>query len=66
MQEALYLTDSYLQSCKAKVVAVNESKFVFLDQTIFYPRGPLFACAKRGPFEPSSKWGAGSPATPGK
>ena len=39
MPEALYLSDPYLQSCKAKVIAVKESRFIFLDQTVFYPRG---------------------------
>ena len=39
MQEALYLSDSYLKNCGAKVVAVKDGKFVFLDQTVFYPRG---------------------------
>ncbi|VVC01295.1 Alanyl-tRNA editing protein AlaX-M [uncultured archaeon] len=39
MQGALYLNDSYLKSCKSKVVAVKEGKFIVLDQTIFYPRG---------------------------
>ncbi len=39
MEGALYLKDSYLQSCKAKVASVKEGKFIVLDQTVFYPRG---------------------------
>ena len=64
MENPLYLTDSYLTSCKAKVLEVKEKegnsqtskdgtaqaskegndqggigKFIFLDQTVFYPRG---------------------------
>ena len=39
MESALYLRDSYLPSCKAKVASVKEGKFVVLDQTVFYPRG---------------------------
>lgn len=37
MQKALYLNDSYLKECNAKVVSVKNGKFVVLDQTIFYP-----------------------------
>jgi len=39
MGEALYLKDSYLCICTAKVVSVKDGKYVVLDQTIFYPRG---------------------------
>jgi len=39
MTDALYLKDSYLRTCTAKVVSVKDNKFVVLDQTIFYPRG---------------------------
>ena len=39
MESQLYLHDSYLVSCKSKVVSVKEDKFVVLDQTVFYPRG---------------------------
>ena len=39
MEGALYLGDSYLQTCKSKVVSVKDEKFVVLDQTVFYPRG---------------------------
>lgn len=39
MDGALYLRDSYLQTCSSKVVSVKDGKFVVLDQTIFYPRG---------------------------
>ena len=39
MDGALYLHDSYLQSCSSKVVSARDGKFVFLDRTVFYPRG---------------------------
>lgn len=39
MVESLYLSDSYLQTCKAKVAAIKDGKFIFLDRTVFYPRG---------------------------
>ncbi len=39
MQGQLYLTDSYIRSCKAKVVSAKDGNFIILDQTIFYPRG---------------------------
>ena len=39
MTKALYLADSYLKEADSQVVAVNEDKFVVLDQTIFYPKG---------------------------
>ena len=39
MAEALYLKDSYLQTCQSKVASVKDNKYVVLDQTIFYPRG---------------------------
>lgn len=39
MTIALYLEDSYLRECEAKVVSVKDEKYVVLDQTIFYPRG---------------------------
>ncbi len=39
MTKTLYLEDSYLQECDAKVVSVKDSKYVVLDQTIFYPKG---------------------------
>jgi len=37
--KALYLEDSYIKEADARVVAVNEGKFVVLDQTIFYAKG---------------------------
>ncbi len=39
MSEALYLDDSYLKECDAKLVSVKDGKFVVLDQTVFYPNG---------------------------
>jgi misacylated tRNA(Ala) deacylase len=39
MTKALFLVDSYLKECKAKVISVKDEKFVTLDQTIFYPKG---------------------------
>ncbi len=39
MQEAIYLDDSYLKECDAKVVSVKDNKFVVLDQTVFFPNG---------------------------
>jgi misacylated tRNA(Ala) deacylase len=38
MTEPLYLTDSYLRECDAKVLSAS-GKEVELDRTIFYPRG---------------------------
>jgi len=35
----LYLEDSYLKECDAKVISVTNEKYVVLDQTIFYPKG---------------------------
>lgn len=39
MTRMLYLDDSYLKECDATVLSVKDSKFVILDQTIFYPKG---------------------------
>ena len=39
MEGALYLHDSYVRSCNARVTSVKDGKSVFLDQTVFYPRG---------------------------
>ncbi len=39
MTKALFLVDSYLKKSKATVSFVKDGKFVFLDQTIFYPKG---------------------------
>ena len=39
MEGALYLHDSYLKSCTAKVLSVKDHKFITLDQTVFYARG---------------------------
>lgn len=38
MTELLYMNDSYLQECEAKVIEVNNN-LVVLDKTIFYPEG---------------------------
>ncbi len=37
MAEALYLEDCYVKEFDAKIVSVNEGKFVVLDKTAFYP-----------------------------
>ncbi|MEM4336023.1 MAG: alanyl-tRNA editing protein AlaXM [Candidatus Anstonellales archaeon] len=37
--EALYLEDSYLKECDAKVESVKDGKYVVLNRTIFYPNG---------------------------
>jgi Ser-tRNA(Ala) deacylase AlaX len=34
----LYLEDPYLKECEATVTRVSDSKYVILDQTIFYPK----------------------------
>ena len=39
MTRSLYLEDSYLKECDARVVEIIEAKIIVLDQTIFYPRG---------------------------
>lgn len=42
MTEKLYLTDSYLRECSAKVVKaekIDGKNFVALDRTVFYPQG---------------------------
>ncbi|GAG87298.1 unnamed protein product [marine sediment metagenome] len=39
MTEELYLVDSYLKKCRARVISVTQEKYVVLDQTIFYPKG---------------------------
>ncbi|MBD3209866.1 alanyl-tRNA editing protein AlaX [Candidatus Micrarchaeota archaeon] len=36
---ALYLGDSYIKECEAKVTSVKDGKFIVLDRTIFYPKG---------------------------
>ncbi|PIN84356.1 alanyl-tRNA editing protein AlaX, partial [Candidatus Micrarchaeota archaeon CG11_big_fil_rev_8_21_14_0_20_47_5] len=37
--EPLYLKDSYVKECQAKVVSVKDGKFAVLDANLFYPRG---------------------------
>lgn len=39
MTKALYLEDSYLKECEARVLKVIDGRKVVLDQTIFYPGG---------------------------
>ena len=39
MENALYMTDSYLKEFEAVVESVKDDKFVILDQTAFYPQG---------------------------
>ena len=38
MTDALYLKDSYLRECDAKVESIT-GKEMILDRTVFYPRG---------------------------
>lgn len=37
--QSLYLDDSYLRECDAKVESVKNGRYVVLDRTIFYPKG---------------------------
>jgi misacylated tRNA(Ala) deacylase len=39
MTEALFRTDAYARSCRARVLAVNERGGIVLDRTVFYPTG---------------------------
>ena len=39
MTRALFLEDSYLKECDARVVSVKDGKYLVLDQTVFYPKG---------------------------
>jgi len=39
LTKMLFLSDSYLKECSAVVVSVKDSKYVVLDQTVFYPNG---------------------------
>ncbi len=39
MAKALYLKDSYLRECNARVISVKDGRYIVLDQTIFYPKG---------------------------
>ncbi len=39
MEEALYMNNSYLKEFDAVVVGVKDNKYVFLNQTVFYPTG---------------------------
>jgi misacylated tRNA(Ala) deacylase len=39
LSKPLYLEDSYLCKCDAKVLSVKDGKYAILDQTIFYPKG---------------------------
>ena len=39
MTEQLFRDDSYLASCEATVVAVNDRGGIVLDRTVFYPTG---------------------------
>ncbi|MBY9002850.1 MAG: alanyl-tRNA editing protein [Candidatus Lokiarchaeota archaeon] len=38
MTDALYMNDSYLKKWEAKVLKVNDGKFIVLDKTAFYPK----------------------------
>src|SRR3989338_3975717 len=39
MQNALYMTDSYLKEFEAVVESVKDDKFIVLSQSAFYPQG---------------------------
>jgi Ser-tRNA(Ala) deacylase AlaX len=39
MTKQLFLEDSYQRECDAIVVSVKDSKYIVLDQTVFYPKG---------------------------
>ncbi|MBS7622570.1 alanyl-tRNA editing protein [Candidatus Bathyarchaeota archaeon] len=39
MTRLLCLSDPYLKECDATITGVNDSKYVILDQTVFYPKG---------------------------
>ena len=39
MDEAIYLTDSFIREWQAEVTSVKNGKFVVLDRTAFYPSG---------------------------
>src|SRR3989344_944129 len=39
MQNALYMTDSYLKEFEATVESIKDGKYVLLDKTAFYPNG---------------------------
>ncbi|MGQ9543399.1 MAG: alanyl-tRNA editing protein AlaXM [Candidatus Bathyarchaeia archaeon] len=39
MGRQLYLEDPYLKECEAKVKEVRDSRYIILDQTVFYPKG---------------------------
>ena len=39
MENAIYMTDSYLKEFQAVVQSVKDDKFVILDRTAFYPQG---------------------------
>ena len=38
MTDVLYMNDSYLKEWEAKVLKVNDGKFIVLDKTAFYPK----------------------------
>jgi misacylated tRNA(Ala) deacylase len=39
MTEELFREDSYLKSCEAKVISINERGGLIVDRTVFYPTG---------------------------
>ena len=39
MENAIYMTDSYLREFQATVQSVKDGKFIVLDKTAFYPNG---------------------------
>ena len=39
MENAIYMTDSYLKEFQANVQSVKDDKFIVLDKTAFYPQG---------------------------
>lgn len=39
MTKMLFLADSYMKESKATVLSVKNGKLIFLDQTVFFPKG---------------------------
>ncbi len=39
MSKLLYMDDAYLKECDATITKISDSKYVVLDQTVFYPKG---------------------------
>lgn len=39
MSKLLYMDDAYLKECDATITKISDSKYIVLDQTVFYPKG---------------------------